>query len=87
MKTALATIYFNNANKSFVLCRQGNQVPPLALPFGDDLSTVLVYLDEAAAVNFSNIISIGNTPSNYSEMKVALLALRSFHIRNGGLGD
>ncbi|CZR55356.1 uncharacterized protein PAC_05243 [Phialocephala subalpina] len=44
---APAAVYFDKANKPFVLYRQGHQVPLLATPFADDLSTVLVYQDEA----------------------------------------
>ncbi|PYI00251.1 hypothetical protein BO78DRAFT_439495 [Aspergillus sclerotiicarbonarius CBS 121057] len=44
---APAGIYFNADNKAAVIYRNGKQVPLLASPFADDLSSCLVYLDEA----------------------------------------
>ncbi|KUJ24466.1 uncharacterized protein LY89DRAFT_663197 [Mollisia scopiformis] len=44
---APAAVFFDKGNKPIVLYRQGHQVPLLATPFADDLSSVLVYLDEA----------------------------------------
>lgn len=44
---ALAALYFDQANKPWVLTRQDKRTPLVASPFADDLSQCLVYLDEA----------------------------------------
>lgn len=44
---APAAVYFNKENRPFVLHRGGSEVPLVASPFADDLSSCLVYLDEA----------------------------------------
>lgn len=43
---AKAALYFQ-ANRPFIIYRNGTKVPLLASPFADDLSQCLVYLDEA----------------------------------------
>ncbi|KAH7122883.1 hypothetical protein EDB81DRAFT_861125 [Dactylonectria macrodidyma] len=44
---ALAAMYFDEANKPWVVTKQGKKTPLLASPFADDLGQCLVYLDEA----------------------------------------
>lgn len=46
---ALAALYFDQANKPWVLTRQGKRTPLVASPFADDLNQCLVYLDEACS--------------------------------------
>lgn len=44
---APAAVYFNEANKSYVLQRQGSKALLLSAPsYADDLSECLIYLDE-----------------------------------------
>ena len=44
---SLAALYFDSENKAMIIYRNGREVPFLATPFVDNLSDVLVYLDEA----------------------------------------
>ncbi|KAF2135526.1 uncharacterized protein K452DRAFT_303485 [Aplosporella prunicola CBS 121167] len=44
---ASAAVYFDAANKPYVLYRNNSQVPLLASPFANDLEGCVVYLDEA----------------------------------------
>lgn len=44
---APAAIYFDEANKPYVLYRNGHKIPLLASPYADDSGECLVYLDEA----------------------------------------
>jgi hypothetical protein len=44
---APAAIYFDEANKPHVLFRQGRFLPLNATPFAEDLSGLLVYIDQA----------------------------------------
>lgn len=44
---APAAVFFDKVSRPLVLYRQGHQVPLLATPFAEDLSSVLVYLDQA----------------------------------------
>ncbi|KAM0324566.1 hypothetical protein ACHAQA_007951 [Verticillium albo-atrum] len=45
--TASAALYFDQANKPWVITSTGISTPLLASPFSEDLSDCLVYLDEA----------------------------------------
>ncbi|KAK4183027.1 hypothetical protein QBC35DRAFT_545071 [Podospora australis] len=42
-----AALYFDSANKPWVVSKTGRRTPLLASPYADDLSKCLVYLDEA----------------------------------------
>ena len=42
-----AALYFDSANKPWVISKLGRETPLLASPYADDLSKCLVYLDEA----------------------------------------
>jgi hypothetical protein len=42
-----AALYFDSANKPWVVSKVGRETPLLASPFADDLTKCLVYLDEA----------------------------------------
>ncbi|KAK4234701.1 hypothetical protein C8A03DRAFT_18447 [Achaetomium macrosporum] len=42
-----AALYFDSANKPWVVTRAGRSTPLLASPYADDLTKCLVYLDEA----------------------------------------
>ncbi|KAF3904517.1 hypothetical protein AA313_de0210125 [Arthrobotrys entomopaga] len=44
---APAAIYFDEANKPFVLFRNGKKVPLLATPYAEDSARCLIYLDES----------------------------------------
>jgi hypothetical protein len=45
--TAPAAVYFDNRDVATVRYRQGTTIPLLVSPFADDLSEVLVYIDES----------------------------------------
>ncbi|KAK0714105.1 hypothetical protein B0T26DRAFT_784054 [Lasiosphaeria miniovina] len=42
-----AALYFDSANKPFIITKKSRKTPLLASPFADDLTKCLVYLDEA----------------------------------------
>jgi hypothetical protein len=44
---APAAVYFNNVDVAMIVYRQGTTMPLLVSPFADDLSGVLVYIDES----------------------------------------
>ncbi|PVH96294.1 hypothetical protein DM02DRAFT_687922 [Periconia macrospinosa] len=46
-KTAPAAVYFNDNDVAVVRYRQGTTIPLLVSPFAEDLSEVLVYIDES----------------------------------------
>lgn len=49
-RKALAALFFDNANRAWILTRSGAKTPLLASSFADDLDQVLVYLDQVRSL-------------------------------------